>query len=58
MKIIIHKDKKFLWKNGDLHTNFGFIKEKDIIKLINARRTDKEYFDALLLERFQKILEA
>ena len=32
MRILIHKDKKFLWKEGDLHTNFGVIKDKDIKK--------------------------
>jgi len=29
-KILIHKDKKFYWKSGDLHTQFGLIKGSDI----------------------------
>jgi len=38
MKILIHKDKKFLWKEGDLHTNFGVIKDKDIKKAKNGSK--------------------
>lgn len=34
------------------------ISDSDIIKLIGARRSDKEYFDTFLVERLQKILEA
>lgn len=38
MKLLIHKEKKFLWKSGDLHTNFGLIKEKDIVKAKNGSK--------------------
>jgi len=38
MRILIHKDKKFLWKEGDLHTNFGVIKDKDIKKAKNGSK--------------------
>ena len=38
MKILVHKDKKFLWKSGDLHTNFGLIKEKEIVKAKNGSK--------------------
>ena len=34
------------------------ISDSDIIELINKRRTDIEYFDGILADRLQKILQA
>ena len=61
MKLLIYNGNKFLWKTGDLHTNFGFIREKDITKAKNGSRVKsnlkKEFLvvEPSILDLVQKI---
>ena len=55
-KILIHKGRKFFWKEGDLHTEFGVVKEEEIKskKIANSNK-DNEF---LIIEAsFQDNLE-
>lgn len=47
-RILVREDKEFIWRQGDLHTNFGMIKEADIQKNNPKSNTGKEFlaFDA------------
>ncbi len=47
-RILIKEDKEFIWKQGDLHTNFGLVKEKDILESNPKSNTGKDFlaFDA------------
>lgn len=42
-RILLCEDKEFIWKSGDLHTNFGLIKEKDILSGSPKSNTGKEF---------------
>ncbi|MBT3690641.1 methyltransferase domain-containing protein [Candidatus Woesearchaeota archaeon] len=57
-KILQRNDKKFYWKEGDLHTNFGIIKEKDIkTKSKVTSNTKKEFsiYEAKFTDNLRKI---
>lgn len=48
-RILLREGKEFIWKSGDMHTNFGLIKEKDIKENNSPKsNTGKEFkaFDA------------
>ncbi|MBT3281352.1 methyltransferase domain-containing protein [Candidatus Woesearchaeota archaeon] len=57
-KILIHKDKTFFWKEGDLHTEYGVIKEEDIKnkKLVYSNK-NKDFIitEASFLDNLEKI---
>jgi len=40
-KILLCEGKQFLWKSGDLHTNFGLVKEGDIKKSKGRAKSNK-----------------
>lgn len=42
-RILLCEDKEFIWKSGDLHTNFGLIKGKDILSGNLKSNTGKEF---------------
>lgn len=42
-RILVREDKEFIWKAGDLHTNFGVIKEKDVQTNNPKSNTGKEF---------------
>lgn len=55
-KILIHKGRKFFWKEGDLHTEFGVVGEKEIqSKKIAHSNKDKEFL--IINASFQDNLE-
>jgi len=57
-KILYAKDRKFYWKEGDLHTQFGLVKENDI-KSKSKAKSNKEIefsiFDANITDQIDKI---
>lgn len=57
-KILIHKDNKFFWKEGDLHTEYGMIKEEEIKnnKLVYSNK-NKDFIvtNASFLDNLEKI---
>ena len=60
-KILQREDKKFYWKEGDLHTNFGIIKEKDIKTKSRVKsNTNKEFsvYNAKFPDNLKKIKRA
>jgi tRNA (adenine57-N1/adenine58-N1)-methyltransferase len=58
-KVLIRLDKRFYWIEGDLHTNYGVVKEKDLKGSDNVVKSheDKEFlmFDANFIDQFEKI---
>jgi tRNA (adenine57-N1/adenine58-N1)-methyltransferase catalytic subunit len=57
-KILIHKGRKFFWKEGDLHTEFGVIKEEEIKnQKITHSNKDKEFLiiDASFQDNLKKM---
>ncbi len=57
-KILQRNDKKFYWSEGDLHTNFGAIKEKDIkskTKVISNTKKEFSVYDAKFPDNLKKI---
>ncbi|MDP2906581.1 MAG: hypothetical protein Q8O03_01435, partial [Nanoarchaeota archaeon] len=58
-KILLRLDKRFYWIEGDLHTNYGVVKEKDLKGSDNVVKSheDKEFlmFDANFIDQFEKI---
>jgi len=61
MKLLIHQNKRFLWKEKDMHTNLGTIKESVIKKAkpgsIIKSNLKKEFLvlDSLFIDRVKKI---
>src|SRR3989344_2103403 len=47
-RILLREDNEFLWKQGDLHTNYGLVKEDEVKKNNPKSNTGKEFlaFDA------------
>ena len=57
-KVLFHKGKKYYWKEGDLHTEFGLITEKDIetkSKVQTHKGKDFIVFPASFLDNLEKI---
>ncbi|MDP6641969.1 MAG: methyltransferase domain-containing protein [Candidatus Nanoarchaeia archaeon] len=58
-KILIRKDKKYYWNEGDLHTASGVIKEEDLKKSVNKVKahSGKEFSvaPALFIDKIEKI---
>ncbi len=58
-KVLFRLGKKFYWKGGDLHTNFGVVKEADLKKneSIVKSHEDKEFLvlDANFMDQFENI---
>jgi tRNA (adenine57-N1/adenine58-N1)-methyltransferase catalytic subunit len=57
-KILIHDHKKFFWKEGDLHTEYGVVKEEDIknSKLAYSNKNkDFLIIEASFLDNLEKI---
>ena len=58
-KILIRNDKKLYWKEGDLHSSAGVIKEEDLLNAGNSVKTHsgKEFvvFDANFVDQLNKI---
>jgi len=58
-KILLRLDKKYYWTEGDLHTNYGVVKEKDLKESKNVVKSheDKEFliFDANFIDQLDKI---
>ena len=58
-KILLRMGKKYYWTEGDLHTNYGVVKEKDLkeSKDVVKSNTDKEFlmFDANFVDQLEKI---
>jgi len=58
-KILFRNGKEYYWAEGDLHTNFGVVKEKNIIdsKGTVKSHTDKEFLilDANFVDQLEKI---
>ena len=57
-KVIMNKENLFYWNNGDLHTNEGMIKERDILQK-NKAKTNKgvefNVLDARFIDNMQTI---
>lgn len=58
-KVLLRLGNLYYWTEGDLHTNYGVVKEKDIenCKNIVKSHTGKEFlvFDANLIDQLEKI---
>lgn len=56
-KILIKDNKKFYWSKGDLHTEFGVVKEKKLEKSIVKTHLNKELevLEASFLDNLEKI---
>lgn len=58
-KVLLRLGKLYYWTEGDLHTNYGVVKEKDIKNCKNTVKshTDKEFlvFDANFIDQLEKI---
>jgi len=57
-KILMNKENIFYWSNGDMHTNSGTIKEKDILsRKIAKTNLGNEFFvlDARFMDKMQRI---
>lgn len=58
-KVLLRLDKKYYWAEGDLHTNYGVVKEKDLKEHNNVVKShkDKEFliFDANFVDQLEKI---
>jgi len=57
-KILQRENKKFYWSEGDLHTNFGVIKEKDIktkSKVLSNTKKEFSVYDAKFPDNLKKI---
>lgn len=58
-KVLTRLGKEFFWIKGDLHTNYGVVKEKDLEQCTNSVKSheDKEFvvFDAGFIDQFNKI---
>lgn len=58
-KILLRQGKIYYWTEGDLHTNYGVVKEENIknCKNIVKSHTGKEFlvFDANFIDQFEKI---
>jgi tRNA (adenine57-N1/adenine58-N1)-methyltransferase catalytic subunit len=58
-KVLIRSDKKFYWKDGDLHTNYGVVKEEDLkeAKGLIKSHSGKEFtiFEANFIDKLKKI---
>jgi len=60
-KILQRENKKFYWSEGDLHTNFGVIKEKDIktkSKVLSNTKKEFSVYDAKFPDNLKKIKRA
>jgi len=59
MKVLVRNFKKFFWKEGDFHTQYGVIKEGDIKKSkgVVKSHSDKEFvvYDANFIDKVSKI---
>ena len=60
-KVLYYKDKKFYWKESDLHTSYGMLKEEEIKKAdsgsIIKSNTEKEFLilDANIQDNLEKL---
>ncbi len=57
-KILQRENKKFYWKEGDLHTHQGIIKEKDIktkSKVISNTKKEFSIYNAKFIDNLKKI---
>ena len=57
-KVLFHKEKKYYWKEGDLHTEHGLVTEKDIqtkSKVQTHKGKDFIVFPASFLDNMEKI---
>ena len=46
-KILFHKENKYYWKEGDLHTEYGLVKEEDIKTKSNMKSHKEKDFIAI-----------
>ena len=56
-KVLSYKDNFYYWKEGDLHTKDGVIREKDIKNGIVKSNMNKEFyaFDAVFVDKIKRI---
>ncbi len=56
-RVLVRDGKEFFWKSGDMHTNFGLIKEKDINESRPKSNIGKEFvaFDASFTDLLRHI---
>ena len=56
-KVLIHDNKRFYWKEKDLHTQHGLIKEKDLKKSKAKSNLNKEFtiFNAKFTDNLKKL---
>ncbi|MBI4154710.1 methyltransferase domain-containing protein [Candidatus Woesearchaeota archaeon] len=57
-KVLLSQENWYFWNKGDFHSNFGIIKEKDILKggMIKSNKGNIFYvFDANFFDKMQKI---